>query len=153
MTAALVEVEHVGHATAHAGREVAAGRAEHDDAAAGHVLAAVVTDALDDRGRAGVADAEALAGLAAQEDLPGGGAVRDRVAGDDLLGGLERRRPVRAYDEPAAREPLADVVVGVALEPQRDPVRQERAERLAGRADQGEVDGAVGQALGRGSAW
>ena len=37
--------------------------------AAGHVLAAVVADALDDRGRAGVADAEPLADPAAQEHL------------------------------------------------------------------------------------
>ena len=35
--------------------------AEDDDAAAGHVLAAVVAHALDDGGRAGVAHAEPLA--------------------------------------------------------------------------------------------
>ena len=43
------------------GGEVAAGAAEHDDAAARHVLAAVVADALDDRAGAAVADGEALA--------------------------------------------------------------------------------------------
>ena len=42
---------------------------------AGHVLAAVVADALDDRRGAGVADAEPLADLAAQEDLARRGAV------------------------------------------------------------------------------
>src|SRR4051794_11081018 len=47
-----VEVEHVGDAAAHAGGEVASRRADHHDAAAGHVLAAVVADALDDRRRA-----------------------------------------------------------------------------------------------------
>ena len=52
------------------GGEVEAGRAEHHDAAAGHVLAAVVADALDDRHRARVADGEALAGEAAEERLP-----------------------------------------------------------------------------------
>ena len=46
-------------------------RPEHDDRAAGHVLAAVVADALDDRGRAGVAHAEPLADPAAQEHLAG----------------------------------------------------------------------------------
>ena len=49
-------------------------------------------------------------------------------------------------DEPPAGQALADVVVGVALEPQRDAARQERAERLPGRAGEGQVDGAVGQA-------
>ena len=41
-------VEHERDAAAHARGEVAAGRAEDHDAAAGHVLAAVVADALDD---------------------------------------------------------------------------------------------------------
>ena len=96
---------------------------------------------------AGVADAEPLADPAAEEDLARRGAVGDHVAGDDLLVGLERRRPVGPHDDPAAGQALADVVVGVALEPQRDAARHERAERLAGRAGEGDVDGAVGQAL------
>ena len=53
------------------GGEVAPGAAEDDDDAAGHVLAAVVADAFDDRGRAGVADGEALAGEAAEERSSG----------------------------------------------------------------------------------
>lgn len=63
-----VEVEDVGDAAGHAGREVATGPTEHDGRATRHVLAAVVTDALDDRVRAGVAHAEALADDAAQEE-------------------------------------------------------------------------------------
>ena len=43
-----VVVEHVGDAAAHARREVPPGPAEHDDAPAGHVFAAVIADALDD---------------------------------------------------------------------------------------------------------
>ena len=93
--------------------------AEHDHAAAGHVLAAVVADALDDRGGAGVAHAEALAHDAAQEDLAAGRAVADHVAGDDRC---PRRRTasvtVRADDDAPARQTLAEVVVGVALEAQ-----------------------------------
>src|SRR3954447_10411913 len=64
-----VLVEHEGQPAAHAGREVAPGRAEHDDAPARHVLAAVVADLLDDRDRARVAHPEALAGDAAEERL------------------------------------------------------------------------------------
>ena len=83
--------------------------------------------------------------LPADEDLAGRGAVRDHVAGDDLLLGLERRRAVGPHDDPAPREALAEVVVGVALEPQGDPARHERAERLAGRPGHRQVDGVVGQ--------
>ena len=63
---------------------------EHHHATAGHVFAAVVTDALDHGRRTGVAHREALADHAADERLTGGRAVQDDVAGDDVL--LPRRR-------------------------------------------------------------
>ena len=86
-----VRVEHVGDAAAHAGGEVAAGPAEHDDAPAGHVLAAVIADALDHRERAAVADGEPLAGDAADVRLAARRAVERDVADDDVLLGDERR--------------------------------------------------------------
>ena len=128
------EVEHVGRAARHAGAEVAAGPAEHQDGAAGHVLAAVVAHALDDERRARVAHAEPLADQAAQEDLPGRRAVADDVARDHVVLGGEHRVAVGADRDAPARQALADVVVGVAEQPQRDAARQERAERLARRA-------------------
>ena len=54
-------VEDESDAAAHAGGEVAPRLAEHDDDPAGHVLAAVVTNALDDSVGARVPDGEALA--------------------------------------------------------------------------------------------
>ena len=68
-----------------------AGRPEHDHAAAGHVLAAVIADRLDDRVDAAVADAEALAGHAADVGLAAGRAVEGDVADDDVLLRHERR--------------------------------------------------------------
>ena len=44
-----LEVEHVGDAARHAGREVSSCGSQNDDRAAGHVFAAVVADALDHR--------------------------------------------------------------------------------------------------------
>ena len=61
--------------------------------------------------------------------------------------GLERRGAVGPDRDPAAGEALADVVVGVALEPQRDAARDERPEGLTGRPDERDVDGVVGQAV------
>ena len=49
-------VENVGDAAAHAGSEIPAAGAEHDHRAAGHVFAAVIADAFNDRCRAGVAN-------------------------------------------------------------------------------------------------
>ena len=134
------------HPARHAGGEVAPGRAEHHHLAAGHVLAAVVAHALDDRGGARVADAEPLPHLAPHERLAAGRPVEHHVAADDLLLGHERRAVRRPQHEPAAREPLAEVVVGVAVEPHGDPAGQEGAEALPGRAEEGQRDGAVGQA-------
>ena len=106
-------VEHVGDAAAHAGGEVAARLAEHHHGAAGHVLAAVVAAALDDGGRAGVAHGEALAGHAAEEDLAADGAVEHGVADDDVLLRRDGALARRVDDDAAAREALADVVVGL----------------------------------------
>jgi len=80
---------------------------EHDDPATGHVLAAVVADPLGHGQRAGVAHAEPFADDAAQEELPGGGAVADHVPGDNLLVGGEVRLRVGRDDDPAAGQPLA----------------------------------------------
>ena len=56
------------------------------------------------------------------------------------------RRP--QHDAPA-RQALAHVVVGVALEAQGDAPGQEGAEALAGRAGEADGDGVVGQARRR----
>ena len=53
----------------------------------------------------------------------------------------------RIDDDPAAREAFADVVVGIAFELERDALGEERAEALAGRAGELEVDRVVRQAV------
>ena len=139
-------VENVGHATRHAGGEVAAGLADDDDATAGHVLAAVIADAFDDGVRARVADAEALAGDAADVGLAGCGAVEGDVTCDHVLLRDERGVAVGEDADLAARKTLAQVIVGVALEGQGDAVRDERPETLPGRAPEVEVDRVLRQA-------
>ena len=68
---------------------------------------------------------------------PAGRAVEDHVAGDDvLLGDERRRRGGGSSDERAARQALADVVVRVAFEPQRD-ARAARTHRSSGPPSRG----------------
>src|SRR5207249_10520840 len=50
-------------------------------------------------------------------------------------------------DQSAAREPLAPVVVGVALEREGDPPRHEGTEALAGGAGEVDPDRVIGQPL------
>ncbi len=84
--------------------------------------------------RAGVADAEALAGHAADVDLAGCRAVESRVADDDVLARDERRPGRRGNDDLAAGQSFAEIVVGVTIQQQRHALRDERAEGLTRRA-------------------
>src|SRR5690606_26487188 len=118
----------------HPGREVAPGLAEDDDDAAGHVFAAVVAGALDHRDRARVAHREALARDAVEVGLAGDRAVEHGVADDDVVGRLAVDVSGLADDHAAAREALADVVVGVADEVERDAMDQPGTEALPGDA-------------------
>ena len=142
----LVLVEHVGDATAHAGREVPPGRPQNHDGASGHVLAGVVADALDDGHRTGVADAEAFTGHSADERLTRGCAVERDVADDDVVLGASRRSARWQNDETSAGESLAHVVVRLTAERQRDAARKPGAERLTRGTVELDVDGAVGKA-------
>ncbi len=106
----------------------------------------MVAGALDDRHRAGVAHREALAGDALQIRLAGDRAIEHGIADDDVLGRVAPRRHGLADDQPAARQALADIVVGVAGQLQADAARQEGAEAAAGGAGQADPDGVLGQA-------
>ena len=129
-----VEIEHVGDAAAHAGREIATRLAQDHGPAAGHVLAAMIADSLDDRRGAAVADAEPLARDAAQIKLAAGCAVEHDVAGDDVVLGHEGAFARRIDDDLAAGEALAAVVVDVALDADRDAVHAKGHQALAGAA-------------------
>src|SRR5207253_8156946 len=128
-----VGVHHVGHAARHSRGEIAPGRTEDHHAPAGHVFAAVIADSFDHRVDAGVAHAEPFAGDAADVRLAAGRAVKGDVADDDVLLGDEAGLFRRMDDDPSARESLADVVVGVALQHQSHSFGNERTETLARR--------------------
>ena len=140
---AAARVVQVRPAAGHPGPEVGADRPEHDDRAAGHVLAAVRADPLDDRLGAAVADREAHPRPADEVQPPAGRAVEDGVAGDGLAGGVGRQVGLGDDRDPAAGQALADVVVGLADELAVDAGPDERAERLAGGAAQLEADRAA----------
>ena len=107
----------------------------------------MVADTLDDGGDAGVADAEPLAHDAPQVDRSRRAAEADHVAGDDVVFRHEsgRDRIRGTHDNPSARKALADEVVGVALQPQRDARRHESAEAVARRPGERDLDRVVGR--------
>ena len=137
---AAVGVVQVGPAAGHPRPEVGADGAEYDDDPAGHVFAAVLAEALDDRLRAGVAHGEPHPGPADEVQPAAGRAVQAGVAGDRLAGGVGGEVRLRGDDEPPARQALADVVVRLADQPQLERRPRERPERLAGRAAELQAD-------------
>ena len=106
--------EDVGDAAAHAGGEVAAGLAQHHDGAAGHVLAAVIADAFDDRKRAAIANGKTLAGTAGNKKPARGSAVKNGVSGEHVTaaGGSGACE----YRDSSTGEALTDVVIRFARE-------------------------------------
>ena len=150
-----LEVEHVGQPAGEAGAEVQPGAAQHHHRAAGHVFAAVVTRALDDRGGAGIAHREAFAGAAGREQLAAGGAVQAGVAEDRRVLRSEQAADGWLQHDAPAGHALADVVIGFATQVQVQAAGVERAEALAGAAGQAHVDGPrlhPGVAVGAGDA-
>ena len=121
--------ENVGKASGHAGAEIQAERAEDEDDAAGHVFAAVLADAFDNRESAAIADGKTFTSAACDEKPAGGGAVKDGVSGENVAaaggGGTGRD------GDSSTGETLADVVVGFARERESDSIGQKRAEALA----------------------
>src|SRR4051812_46348497 len=137
--------QHIGAAAGHTGREVAAGAAEPHDDPAGHVFATMVAGAFDHGDGAGIAHGKTLAGDATEIAFALDRAVEHGVADDDRLLGDDARVGGGAHDDPSARQALADIVVGIALELEGHAVCEPRAEALAGGAGELHVDGAVGQ--------
>src|SRR6185437_5117411 len=119
-----------GGASAHAGGEVAAGRPEHYDESVGHVLAAVVAHAFNNRSGAGIANREALAADAVEEGFATGRAVERDVPHENAFLGQERRSLGRIDDEAAAGKAFAQVIVCVPFQLKRDAVGHECAEAL-----------------------
>jgi hypothetical protein len=80
----------------------------------------VVAGALDDRGRAGVAHREALAGHAAEERLAAIAPYSTVLPTMMFSSGFAAEVDARAHDDAPARQALADVVVGIADQVERD---------------------------------
>ena len=139
-------IEHVGDATAHSRGEIPARAAEHDDHATRHVFAAMVADTFDHGEGAAVSYREALARQAAEIGLSRRRAIEHGVAYDHRLVRQEERSFRRSYDEPAAGESLAHIVIRLTFQLERESARRKRAEALPGRADEPEDDALVRQA-------
>src|SRR5690606_17878161 len=108
---AAVFIPDVGDPAGHSRGKVPTRGSENQHASAGHVLTAMVADTFDDGVGTAVAHTEPFGGAAAEVGFPAGGTIQADVADDDVLGGDEAAFARRRDDHPAAREPLADIIV------------------------------------------
>ena len=116
---AVVFIKNIGDSPAHAGREVLTGFTQDDGNTAGHVFKTMVTTSFADRPGAAVADTEALARDAGKIGGSACRAIQCHVAGDDVLIPGKTGFFLRPDDDLSAGEALADIVVGIAIQAQR----------------------------------
>ena len=140
-------VEHIGDPTAHASGKIAAGRAEDDGIATGHVFAPMVANAFDNGLHAGVADAESLAGQPTDVGFASRCAVEGDVADQDVLLRHEGSLFRRTDNQLGAGQPFAEIVVGIALDVEGDSLGTERAKALPCRPLAVDLDGVFRQAF------
>src|SRR6202030_1575817 len=99
----------------------------------------------DDPDRAGVADRDPFAGNAAEIALAGDRAIERGIADDDRILRRNPRSGRGINDDASAGEPLADVIIGLALEFQGDAGGKPRAETLPGGPRGFDMDRVVGK--------
>src|SRR6185503_304729 len=138
-------VQHEGDAAAHSRTEVPTDASEHNHGPTGHVLAAVIADSFDDCHRATVPHREALARGAGKVGFARRRTVQNRVADEDRLVGNELRRAWMTHNQASAGKSLADIIVRLSLELERETTSGESAEALAGRAGEADRERAIGQ--------
>jgi len=107
----------------------------------------MVAHALHHRIGATVAHAEALAANPAEVRLARGCSIKRDVADDDVFFRHEGCRFRREHHDLSTRQTLADVIVGIALERQGDPARNEGTKALSGGAIEMDLDGVVRQTI------
>ena len=139
----IVLVEYIGNTARHARRKVLANRAQNQCLTARHILTAMIAAALDHCIGSGIADAEPLACGSADISAARGCPVQGDISDNDVRILAEPGRLRRIDHKLAAGKSLSEIVVAVALQLQRQPLRDERAEALAARSLTADVEGIV----------
>ena len=128
-----IRVEHKGHSAGHAGAEIAADWPQDHRIATGHIFAAIGAAALDHDIRSAIAHSEPFARLSGRKQLPGSCAIEHRVTDDCILLAVKWGADHRADGDLATAQTLADIIIGITKDLQRDTLAEKGAERLSGR--------------------
>ena len=108
-------IQDISDTAAHAGRKVLSGCAEDNDTAAGHILASMLTDTLDNGVSTGVSDTETLSCDTVDVRLTARCAVEGNVSDDDVFFRFILSCFRRVDNQFSAREAFSEVIVRIAL--------------------------------------
>src|SRR5262249_93830 len=137
-------IEHIGDPAGHASGKIPARPAEHHHAATRHVLAAMVPHSFDHSPHAAITDTETLTSHTTDIGFSLGGAIKGYVAKHDVFSRHKGGTGRRIENDPAARQPLTKIIVGIPLQFQGDALGYKRPKTLPSRALEMQMDGARG---------
>src|SRR5262249_1670372 len=138
-------VQDKGDTTRHASRKITPGASEHDHDTARNIFAAKLPDPFGHRELPRIVHGETLAGHAPEIALALDRAVQHRLGND---------KPCRRHDcgigrwsdnQPPIWETFTDIVGRVTIKLESNTARQPRAESLAGRTVEANVNGVIRQ--------
>jgi len=127
-----ITVQDESYAARHSSCEIASGGSQDESDSSGHVLAPVITDTFHNGCGSGIADAETFSGYTTDEYRAGSGAIKTRVASDDVLLRPEDGCFGRINSHVTSGESFGYVVVGITFERDTASGDEEGAETLAG---------------------
>ena len=105
----------------------------------------MIAGPFDHRNGTRIAHREAFTGHAFEMGLARDGAIEHRVADDDVPGWIARNARRLAHHHTAAGKALADIVIGIAHQFERNPMGEESAEALPGGAVEADMNGVFRQ--------
>src|SRR2546425_333257 len=141
----LLCIQHVGNTTGHSRGKVAAGLAQHYHAAPGHVFTSVIAEGLDHGVGSAVAHTKSLTRDAPNVGFAAGRTIERNIADDYVFLCAECSFAGWVDDDLPARQSLAEIVVRVAFEFERNSAWHKRAETLPGGTIERELNSVSGQ--------
>src|SRR5438132_442622 len=107
----------------------------------------MVSHAFHYRFSAAITDSKAFSGYPPEIHFTTGSTVKQRIANQDIFFGDEGCILRWIDHQPAPRDSLSHIIIGIAFQSQRDPFRQKSAKTLAGRAGKFNLDGILWQSF------
>ena len=136
-----LHIQNIGRTAAHAGSKIASCTSQNNYRTTGHIFTTMVTNTLNNSVHATVTDAEAFTGSTADIRFTACCTIEGNFADNNIFVRIKAYIAVRIDNQLASGKSFADMVIGIALQLQRNTFRQKGAKALAGTALEVQADG------------